>query len=140
MSQAFSYHLNQRLEQGSRKCLVAWEMLDLRLSPEQVEVAETLRKSAANQLKNMGYRETKSLSPVVRVQGPLHNLPCTEFDVPSPAIPTAQVHDDSRSTGQCSHANLQNSVAIDFSELASAAYFCLPKMIALSIRCVLRVP
>ena len=105
-------------------------MLDLRLSPEQVEATETLRKSEANQLRGMGYRETKSLSPV---QGPPRNLPCIDFDVFAPAIPTVQVLDDPPSVGQASHSNqTQNPVVVDPSELPSAAYLSLPERIALN--------
>ena len=68
----------------------------------------------------MGYRGTKSLSPVFRVQGPLPSLPCIDFDCSAPAIPTVQVSKDSLIVGQ--HSQMQNSVAVDPSELPSAVF------------------
>lgn len=113
-------------------------MLGLRLSPEQFEAAEAFRKSEANQLRSMGYRETETLFPVVWVQRALRSLPCIDFDCSAPAIPTVQVLDDSCSAGQVSNANqARNPVAVDPSGLPSVAYFCLPKTIALNIRFVL---
>ena len=113
--------LYQHLESDSRQCLAAWGMLDLRLSSEQVEATERLRKREVEQLRCMGYRGTKSPSPAVRVHRPLCNLPCIDFNLSVPDIPTAKVFNDPLSYGQ--HSHVQNLVAVDASELPSAAYF-----------------
>ena len=130
----------QHLESDSRRCLAVWEQLDLRLTPEQVESVDALRKSETAHLHSLGYRETKSLHPCVRVLGPFHPLPDTPIDLAPQTIPTCKAL-DAQQVNDAAPPVLPggNIVAPVPEDLPSATFFSLPKILALNIKLVLHL-
>ena len=80
----------QHLESDSPQCLAAWQSLDLFLTAQQIQDIDILRKAEVLFFRSKGYRETKSLTPVVRVQRPLRHFDPECFIVHPTHIP--QVH------------------------------------------------
>ena len=143
----------QHLEQDSKRCLAAWESLDLRLNREQLESVECVRKSEAKYLVSMGYRETKSLYPIVRVHGPLRNFALEDFEILQHAIPVLAHHEELSSDTQAElpvpampvresllpGGALPTQHPIDPATLSSATYFPLLQMVGLNIKLVLHL-
>lgn len=143
----------QHLEQDSKRCLAAWETLDLRQNREQPESAECVRKSEAKYLASMGYRETKSLYAIVRVHGPLRNSALHIFEVLQHTIPVLAHHEEPTSDSQAELPVPAMSVResllpggvlpiqhpIDPDTLSSATYFPLLQMVGLNIKLVLYI-
>ena len=84
---SISRHIHH-LEHVSKSCLTAWESLDIPITVSMQHEVEHIRICEARHLVSLGYRETKSMSPVIVCPGPLRQLPTQPSEVLQLEVPT----------------------------------------------------
>ena len=142
--------LTHHLEVVSRRCLAAWDSLDVHISIQTQQEIEQIRMCEAQQLVGMGYRETKSLHPVIVCPGPLRQLTAQplellQLEVPSitldydPSIPPPPAPYGTMAPTLSADGKATPTDLLDPDSFTSASFFPLGSFIKLNVRLVLHL-